>query len=102
MHSSFAVARCPPTHRSRSVFRFFISTVIAVLLGALSIPGWAAEVSREQIKGLDEQVQEIKSDALGIATELNRLEKKLPYPSNSQLAVFVSLAPGARFRLARV
>ena len=81
------------------MFRFFISTVIAVLLGALSIPGWAAEVSREQIKGLDEQVQEIKSDALGIATELNRLEEKLLYPSNSQLAVFVSLAPGARFRL---
>jgi hypothetical protein len=81
------------------VFRFFISTAIAVLLWAFSAPGWAAEVSREQIKGLDEQVQEIKSDALGIAADLNRLEEKLLYPSSSQLAVFVSLAPGAKFRL---
>jgi len=61
--------------------------------------GWAEEVSREQIKGLDEQVQEIKSDALGIAAELNRLEEKLLYPSNSQMAVFVSLAAGSKFRL---
>ena len=81
------------------MFRFFISTAIAVLLWAFSATGWTAEVSREQIKGLDEQVQEIKSDALGIAAELNRLEEKLLYPSNSQLAVFVSLAPGAKFRL---
>ena len=81
------------------MFRIFIATVIPVLLWTLSATGWAAEVPREQIKGLDEQVQEIKSDALGIAAELNRLEEKLIYPSNSQLAVFVSLAPGAKFRL---
>jgi hypothetical protein len=81
------------------VFRFFFTAFLSVLLGAHSTPGWTAEVSREQIKGLDEQVQEIKSDALGIAAELNRLEEKLLYPSNSQLAVFVSLAPGAKFRL---
>src|SRR4030065_30941 len=30
-----------------SVFRFFISTVIPVLLGTLSVTGWAAAVSRE-------------------------------------------------------
>ena len=81
------------------MFRIFIATVIPVLLWTLSARGWAGEVPREQIKGLDEQVQEIKSDALGIAAELNRLEEKLIYPSNSQLAVFVSLAPGTKFRL---
>ncbi|MCI0439518.1 MAG: hypothetical protein L0177_10350 [Chloroflexi bacterium] len=59
----------------------------------------AEEVSREQIKGLDEQVQEIKSDVLGIAAELSRLEEKLLYPSNTQVSVFVSLAPAAKFRL---
>jgi hypothetical protein len=59
----------------------------------------AQEVSREQIKGLDEQVQEIKSDALAIAAELNQLEEKLLYPSNTQVAVFVSLVSGETFRL---
>ena len=57
------------------------------------------KVSKEQIKGLDEQVQEIKSDVLEIAAELNRLEEKLLYPSNTQVAVFVSLVSGETFRL---
>ena len=60
---------------------------------------YAEEVSKEQIKGLDEQVQEIKSDVLAIAAELNQLEEKLLYPSNTQAAVFVSLAGGEAFRL---
>jgi hypothetical protein len=75
---------------------------LAVLLtGALiSSPASSAEeVSREQIQGLDEQIQEIKSDVLGIAAELSRLEEKLLYPSNTQVSLFVSLAPGAKFRL---
>lgn len=59
----------------------------------------AEEISREQIKGLDEQVQEIKSDVLGIAAELARLEEKLLYPSDTQVSLFVSLPKGAKFRL---
>ena len=59
----------------------------------------ADEVSREQIKGLDEQVQEIKSDVLSIAAALNQLEERLLYPSNTQVAVFVSLTAGETFRL---
>ncbi len=57
------------------------------------------KVSKEQIKGLDEQVQDIKSDVLGIAAELNQLEEKLLYPSNTQIAVFVSLAGGDASKL---
>jgi len=60
---------------------------------------FAQEISREQIKGLDEQVQEIKSDVLSIASELNQLEEKLLYPSNTHVAVFVSLVSGETFRL---
>ncbi|MEN8140312.1 MAG: hypothetical protein ABFR97_03715 [Thermodesulfobacteriota bacterium] len=60
----------------------------------------AVEVSKEQIKGLDEQVQEIKSDMLAIAEDLNQLEEKLLYPSHTQVALFVSLKRGAdKFRL---
>jgi hypothetical protein len=65
----------------------------------MSVAAYGQEISKEQIKGLDEQVQEIKSDALGIAAELNQLEEKLLYPSNTQVAVFVSLAGGETFRL---
>ena len=53
----------------------------------------------KQMKGLDEDVQEIKSDVLRIAEELRRLEEKLLYPSGTQVAVFVSLAKGDPLRL---
>lgn len=59
----------------------------------------AEEVSKAQIKGLDEQVQEIKKDVLGIASELALLEEKLLYPSNTQVSVFVSFADKDGFRL---
>ena len=73
--------------------------LLAIATLILSFPVFAAEVSKEQIKGLDEQVQEIKSDVLSIAAELSRLEERLLYPSNTQVAVFVSLAEGETFRL---
>ena len=50
--------------------------------------------AEDAMHGLDEQVQEIKSDVLAIATELRQLEEKLLYPSDTQVAVFVSLAEG--------
>jgi len=73
--------------------------ILGISVLVLSLAVYAQEVSKEQIKGLDEQVQEIKSDVLGIAAELNQLEEKLLYPSNTQVAVFVSLAAGETFRL---
>ena len=71
----------------------------ALLSGANTAPAGAEPVTKEQMQSLDEQVQEIKSDVLGIAAELNGLEEKLLYPSNTQVAVFVSLAEGESFRL---
>ncbi len=73
--------------------------ILGISVLVLSVAAYGQEVSKEQIKGLDEQVQEIKSDVLGIAAELNQLEEKLLYPSNTQIAVFVSLVSGETFRL---
>ncbi|PKN11688.1 MAG: hypothetical protein CVU69_11060 [Deltaproteobacteria bacterium HGW-Deltaproteobacteria-4] len=73
--------------------------VLAIATLILSFPVFAEEVSREQIKGLDEQVQEIKTDVLGIAAQLSLLEEKLLYPSTTQVSVFVSLESNEKFRL---
>lgn len=62
-------------------------------------PSGANDDVRSQMQSLDEQVQEIKSDVLGIAAELGRLEERLLYPSNTQIAVFVSLAEDDGFEL---
>jgi len=66
-----------------------LGVVLGVLLGTVSFAR-----AGEAMRGLDEQVQEIKSDVLAIATELRQLEEKLLYPSHTQVAVFVSLAKG--------
>jgi hypothetical protein len=89
-----------------------LRTLVVGVLFALALlfllgitPGRAAESNdRQQMQGLDEQVQEIKSDVLGIAAELGRLEEKLLYPSNTQVAVFVALAPQdqSRFDAVRI
>jgi hypothetical protein len=73
--------------------------VMLIALFFIRIPASGQEVSREQIKGLDEQVQEIKADVLSIAEQLNQLEERLLYPSNTHVAVFMSLAEGETFRL---
>jgi len=52
-----------------------------------------------QMRGLDEQIQEIKSDALRMSAELSQLEEKLLYPSGTQVAIFVELAKGDTLRL---
>jgi len=54
---------------------------------------------QQRMRGLDEQVQEVKTDVLSIAAELNQLEEKLVYPSGTQVAVFVALAKGDQMRL---
>jgi hypothetical protein len=59
----------------------------------------AEEPRAQTMRGLDEQVQEIKSDILNISEELSRLEEKLLYPSGTQVAIFVALAKGEQMRL---
>jgi hypothetical protein len=60
---------------------------------------WAQTSSQQEMRSLDDQVQEIKSDVLGIAKDLSLLEERLLYPSNTQLAVFVAMNAEDSFRL---
>lgn len=80
----------------KNVLRIFALTMVALILSGSAL---AEDISRNQMKGLDEQVQDIKGDVLGIATELTQLEEKLLYPSDTQVAVFVSMIEGETFRL---
>ena len=77
----------------------FQTLALSVLVAAYSLPARAVDNDREQMKGLDEQVQEVKSDVLSIAAELKQLEERLLYPSDTHLAVFVALAKGETLRL---
>ena len=58
-----------------------------------------ANPDQRQMRDLDEQVQQTKSDVLSIAAEMNQLEEKLLYPSGTQVAIFVAMAKGDELRL---
>jgi hypothetical protein len=79
----------------RRHFLVMTSVLLCVCAGTSA----ADESARAQMKGLDEQVQEVKSDVLSIAAELNQLEEKLLYPSDTHLAVFVTVPHGETLRL---
>ncbi len=59
----------------------------------------AKQSEQQQMRGLDEQIQEIKSDALSMSQELRGLEEKLLYPSGTQIAIFVGIAKDDTMRL---
>jgi len=73
--------------------------LLVLVTGGLWATGSAEELSGKEMKSLDGQVQEIKSDVLGIASELSNLEERLLFPSNTQVSIFVSMADDEDFRL---
>jgi len=79
--------------------RINLSSLLLMSLSLVTVSIQAAEVTQEQIKGLDEQVQDIKKDVLELTSELSRLEEKLLFPSNTQVSLFVSLAGDEGFVL---
>ncbi len=83
---------------STQSFSQFLAS-IALLFILIPVSAHSAEVTREQIKGLDEQVQDIKKDVLELSTELTLLEEKLLFPSNTQVSLFISLSGDKDFVL---
>jgi hypothetical protein len=87
------------TGKEAIMFYRLAGVILLISVLVFSMSANAQENYRAQIKGLDEQVQEIKTDVLSIAEQLNQLEEKLLYPSNTQVAVFISMVDGETFRL---
>ena len=80
---------------------FYRLTGIVVTIVALCSfsAAYGEDITKEELKGQDEQVQDIKSDVLSISAELQKLEEKLLYPSGTEVSIFVSLAEGLTYRL---
>ena len=72
---------------------------LLLLLAASPLLVTAQDLSGDNIRSLDGQVQEIKSDVLSIASELNTLEERLLFPSHTQVSLFVSIEQDEEFRL---
>jgi len=85
--------------RCRRITNTCARFALALVLGLGGARAFAQQADQKEMRGLDEQVQEIKSDVLAISSELSRLEEKLLFPSGTQVAVFVALAKGDTMRL---
>jgi len=81
--------------------RTSVAKVLAFVVVGVGAPSclWADAASQQEMRSLDEQVQEIKTDVLGIATDLNLLEERLLFPSNTQVSLFISLSQQEPYRL---
>ena len=79
--------------------RLIRTIMLLVLASGPFATGAAQDISRDDMRGLDGQVQEIKSDVLSIASDLSNLEERLLYPSNTQVALFVAVDDDEDFRL---
>lgn len=71
--------------------------IIFLVILVMPFTVWSGEQNREEIKGLDEQVQDIKKEVLAISAELTLLEEKLLYPSNTQVSLFISLVKESQY-----
>ena len=75
--------------------------LLACLIGGTAIgsqdPG--GHTTSTELKSLDDNVQDLKSDILDLNRELFILEEELLFPTNTQVAVFLTLDVGTFFQL---
>jgi hypothetical protein len=84
-----------PENACSAITSASIVLALFIIIAATSYAETGSETSLNRsgpMQSLDQQVQDIKSDVLEIAAELRALEEKLLYPSNTQVALFVSLS----------
>jgi hypothetical protein len=79
--------------------RLIRTLMLLLLAGGPFATSMGQSISGDDMRSLDGQVQEIKSDVLSIASELSNLEERLLYPSNTQVAFFVAVEKDDGFRL---
>lgn len=72
---------------------------LTLLLAAPLASAQAEERSNDDIRRLDDEVQEAKKDVLDIATEFNALEQRLLYPSATRLTIYLAMARNEGARL---
>ena len=81
------------------MWRMVHSVLLTTLLAAPFASVQSQEPSGDEIRELDELVQDAKAEALDIAAELNRLEQRLVYPSATRVTLTFAAAGEKSARL---
>jgi hypothetical protein len=67
--------------------------------GVIAADEQGGGAEREELQGIDDQVQTLKKEIIQINHELSLLEEKLLFPSTTQVAIFVSVMAQPEFRM---
>lgn len=88
----------PRSHRRVAAWVAWTWVATAVIAAA---PAWSQDVATgtATFQGLDAEVRSLKQDMVDLNRDLFLLEEELLFPSNSQVAVFVSMDVGTFFAL---
>jgi hypothetical protein len=88
-------------YRSKAPARGWAALLAIVAVIVAAIPASAAEpgASPATFQGLDAEVRSLKQEIVDLNRDLFLLEEELLFPSNSQIAVFVSMDVGTFFAL---
>lgn len=78
------------------------SLLVTALLATPFATVPAQESPGDDIRKLDDEVQDVKTEVLDIAAELDRLERQLLYPAETRLTVSLALVPREGVQLSAV
>jgi hypothetical protein len=80
-----------------------MQAIMVCLIGLYACGVSAADeqggAEREELQGIDDQVQTLKKEIIQINHELSLLEEKLLFPSTTQVSIFVSVMAQPEFRM---
>ena len=86
-----------------SVLRWFVAATLCLLSGVAgaqtATSAATATATPVAASGLDERVQQAKSDVIKLNRDLLVLEEELLFPASTQVALFVSMDVGKLFEL---
>jgi hypothetical protein len=89
-----------PTALFRSLFAVaFIATAALASAQTQAAAAAASPTAATPAQGLDERVQQAKSDVIKLNRDLLVLEEELLFPASTQVALFVSMDVGQLFEL---
>ena len=93
--------RSPARRRLRRPFAARAAVLLMVAASWVAAPARSADPATPAttFQGLDAEVQSLKQDMVDLNRDLFLLEEELLFPSNSQVAVFVSMDVGTFFAL---
>ncbi len=82
--------------------RLMIRVVFGMLICMFAFTSMAETVTRDQLTKLNQQIEDVKADALDIANSMIQLNERYIFPEKSRVSLFVTFADGDEVSLDKI